>query len=146
MFRISSPVIIATAVVSLAVSPARSAAQETARPQKVEIPPGATTLEGVPKVKVESTEEGTQRRVLSTAEAVKDRLKVRVVNGQFYWASRGNRPLQLSSAGEFTYLASEPGKYIQITRLNGKISYVEHVDMTSKSVTWWGELRIVVGK
>ena len=60
--------------------------------------------------------------------------------------TRGNRLLSLNSFGEFTYLSSQPGQYIRFARLNDKISYVEHVDSTSGSVTWFGELRIVVGK
>jgi hypothetical protein len=136
----------AIAILSLAARPARSPAQETAQPQKVEIPAAATALEGIPTVRIDSTEEGTQRRVLTAGEAAKNRLNVTVVNGTFYWTSRDNRPLQVSSTGEFTYLSSEPGKYIRITRLNDKLSYVEHVDMGSGSVTWWGELKITVGK
>ena len=144
LIAFSSRIVIAIALVSLASLP--SPAQETQQPRKVEIPSTATTLEGVPTVRIDSTETGTTRHVLGAADAAKDRLKVTVVDGTFYWTSRGNRPLQLSSTGEFTYLSSEPGKYIRITRLNDKLSYIEHVDMTSKSVTWWGELRIVVDK
>jgi hypothetical protein len=69
-----------------------------------------------------------------------------LIDGQFYWTTRGNRLLHLNSSGEFTYLSSEPGQYIRFTRLNDKISYVEHVDLALGSVTWFGELRIVVGK
>jgi hypothetical protein len=132
--------------VCLVVGPSRSLAQDSAHPQKVEIPPAATTLEGIPTVRIESAEGSTTRRVLSAAEAARDRLTVKVVDGQFYWTSRGNRPLRLSSTGAFTYLSSEPGRYIRITRLDDKISYAEHVDVASGSVTWWGELRIVVHK
>ena len=120
--------------------------QETPRPQRVDIPTGATALEGIPAVRIDSAEGSTTRRVLDAAEAAKARLTVRVVDGQFYWTTRDNRLLRLNSAGEFTYLSSEPGQYIRFTRLSDKISYVEHVDLTSGSVTWFGELRIVVGK
>jgi hypothetical protein len=116
------------------------------KPQRVEIPAGATSLEGIPTVRIDSTEGATTRQVLNAAEAAKARLTVRVVDGQFYWTTRDNRLLRLNSSGEFTYLSSEPGQYIRFTRLNDKISYVEHVDLTSRSVTWFGELRIVVGK
>jgi hypothetical protein len=121
-------------------------AQETRRPQPVEIPAGATSLEGIPTVRIDSDEGKTTRRVLDAAEAAKARLTIRVVDGQFYWTSRGNRPLHLNSSAEFTYLSSEPGQYIRVTRLNDRISYVEHVDLTAGSVTWFGELRIVVSK
>ena len=119
--------------------------QSVAKPQSVEIPKVAT-LEGVPTIRVDSTADATTRRVLGSSEAAQNPLKVRVRDGRFYWASRDNRLLQLNSSGPFTYLSSEPGSYIRLTRLNDTISYVEHVDMKERgSVTWWGELRIVVG-
>lgn len=115
--------------------------------EAVPIPPEATTLEGVPAVRVDAGEDGTTRRVLGPAEAADDRLVVSVVDGRFYWTSRDNRMLRLESVGGFTYLSSsEPGRYIRFTRVNDRITYVEHVDMASRSVTWWGELRIVAGK
>lgn len=120
--------------------------QQTPQPQRVEIPAGATSLEGIPTVRIDSTEGATTRQLLDAAEAGKARLAVRVIDGQFYWTTRGNRLLSLNSSGDFTYLSSGPGQYIRLTRLNDKISYVEHVDLTSGSVTWFGELRIVVGK
>jgi hypothetical protein len=75
------------------------------------------------------------------------RLTIKAENGRYFWASRGNLPLTLSSSGEFTYLASsEPGKYVRFRRVNDRITYVEHVDMAHGSVTYWGELRIVLGR
>lgn len=120
--------------------------QESPRPQRIEIPATATTLEGIPTVRIDSAEGGTTRHVLSASEAAKSRLTVGLVDGLYYWTSRGNRPLERSSSGELTYLSSDPGHYIRFTRLNDKISYAEHVDLVSGSVTWWGELRILAGK
>jgi hypothetical protein len=136
-------IVVAVACLSWAVP--RSVAQEPARPQGVEIPKTAT-LEGIPSVRIESTEQGSKRRVLGKAEASENRLSIQVKNGQFYWASRENRPLEVDSSGGFTYLSSKPGSYIKFTKVNDKISYVEHVDQGLNSVTYWGELRIVIGK
>ena len=150
--RVSKPMMIATIGVvmgCLGLAMPTSHGQESPRPERVEIPATATTLEGIPTVRVDSAEGGTTRQVLSPSEAAKSRLTVGLVDGRYYWTSRGNRPLELSSSGEFTYLSSEPGKYIRFTRLNDKISYVEHVedrDLGSGSVTWWGEMKIVTGK
>ena len=130
----------------MSVAVLSSAGQDVPRPQHVEIPAGATSLEGIPTERIDSAEGNTTRRVLDAAEAARDRLTVKVIDGQFYWTTRGNRPLRLNLSREFTYLSSEPGQYIRLTRLNDKISYVEHVDLTSGSVTWFGELRIVIGK
>ncbi len=82
----------------------------------------------------------------NASEAARSRLTVGLVDGRYYWTSRENRLLQKSSSGEFTYLSSDPGHYIRFTRLNDKISYAEHVDLPSGSVTWWGESSIVVGR
>lgn len=115
--------------------------------QPVEIPRTAT-LEGVPTVRIDSTDASTTRRVLTPAEAAKTPLTVGVRDGQYVWASRHNQPLRAYSSGAYTYLtSSEPGRYIRLTRLNNTIAYVEHVDNKEfGSVTWWGELRIVLGR
>ncbi len=123
-----------------------SSGQESPQPQRVEIPATATVLEGIPTVRIDSAEGGTTRLVLSPSEAARSRLTVGLVDGRYYWTSRENRLLQRSSSGEFTYLSSDPGHYIRFTRLNDRISYEEHVDLESGSVTWWGELSIVVGR
>ena len=45
------------------------------------------------------------------------------------------------------YLSStEPGRYVRIRRLNDRLAYVEHLDTTLGTVTYWGELRVVVGQ
>ncbi len=121
-------------------------AQDAVRPQSVQIPAGAATLEGIPAVRIDSTEQGATRRVLGEAEARRDRLMVKHVDGKYYWTSRQNKLLQLNSSGPYTYLSSEPGRYIRFTRINDRITYVEHVDSALGSVTWWGELRIAGGK
>ena len=53
----------------------------------------------------------------------------------------------MTSSGEFTYLSSnEPSRYVRVRRLNDRLTYIEHVDTALGSVTYWGELRIVIGK
>ena len=139
-------VFVAVAFLSAGLSHSGVASQQGAQPEPVTIPESATALEGIPTVRVDSTEVGTTRRVLNEAEADKSRLRVSFEDGQLRWTSRENRPLQLLSSGEFTYLSSDPGHYIRLTKINDRISYVEHVDSPLGSVTYWGELRIVVGR
>jgi hypothetical protein len=124
---------------------ARSALSQESPPAGVDIPPTAAVLEGTPTVRIDSTKGTTRRRLLDQAEAAKSRLRVSVIDGQYYWTSRENRLLRLNSAGAFTYLSSEPGQYIRFTRIKDRIAYVEHVDVALGSVTWWGELKIVTG-
>ena len=120
--------------------------QTQATPAPMPIPPNAVALEGLPTVRVDSAQSNTTRRILNETESVKSRLVVKIVDGQYYWTSRDNRPLRLDPSGPFTYLSSEPGNYIRFTRIDDKVSYVEHVDTALGSVTWWGELQVVVGR
>ncbi|HEY7192072.1 MAG TPA: hypothetical protein VH436_36240 [Vicinamibacterales bacterium] len=119
----------------------------SAHDQAVQIPKEATALEGRPSVMIDVTAERAERRTLRPAEIAAHRLEITIENGHYFWASRNNEPLTLRSAGEFTYLSSsEPGQYIRFTRFNRTLTYVEHVDMAFGSVTYVGELRIVMGR
>jgi len=132
----------------LALGAAVAAQTQTsgAKPVIPVIPEKAGTLEGVPTVRIDTTKKGARRRQLTGEEAAQSALKIKVVDGKYYWESRGNRPLTMTSSGEYTYLATEPGQYVRIRRLADKIEYVEHVDKAWESVTFWGELRIVLKK
>jgi hypothetical protein len=141
----STGLIAATLATALLLAPAIFGQSETP-PAPVSIPSNAIGLEGVPTVQVDAAEGDTTRHVLTEAESAKSRLRVKIVDGEYYWTSRDNRRLRLDASGPFTYLSSEPGNYIRLTRINDKVSYVEHVDMPTGSVTWWGELQIVVRK
>jgi hypothetical protein len=120
--------------------PARAAVQSQDLPH-------SGTLEGLPKFRVDLTPEAAKRRELDVNEAQANPLRVRVKDGQFYWESRGNRLLKLDSSGPYTYLSSGPGNYIRLTKLNDHFAYVEHVELKDfGSVTWWGELRVILGQ
>jgi hypothetical protein len=98
-------------------------------------------------LRVETTADTTTRRQLDGAEAAASRLRVEIKDGSFYWSSRDDRRLALTGSGDFTYLSSTaPGQYLRIRRLNDRLTYVEHIETPLGSVTYWGELRIVIGK
>jgi hypothetical protein len=130
----------------LALGSAGAAQQAQTAGEKPVIPPNASTLEGVPAVRLDAKKDGALRRALDSDEAAKQALKIRVVDGKYFWATREDVPLTLTTAGEFTYLTAEPGQYIRLRKVNNKIEYVEHVDKEWESVTWWGEMRIVLKK
>lgn len=106
--------------------------------------PAGATLEGSPSVRVESSEQGTTRTVLPAGDRTAHPLTLRLRDGLFYTSA--NVPLQSWDAGGFTYLTPKPGSYIRLRRVNDRISYVEHLDEGARSVTYWGELRILLGK
>jgi hypothetical protein len=120
--------------------------QDATQTQTVEIPANAVALEGLPAVRLDVTEASATRHVLGAGDAAKDQLAISVVDGKLLWKSRGNQPLRLETSGPFTYLSSEPGTYIRLRRVNDRIEYVEHVESAAESVTWWGELRVVIDK
>jgi hypothetical protein len=140
-----SPVMVTLAGIAVMITAVLG--QPAAPPSSVAIPENATALEGVPHVRIETTRDSVTRRELDAAEAATNRLMIRIDDGRFYWTSREDRPLTVTSSDEFTYLlSSHPGKYVRFKRLSDKLAYVEHVDMAFGSVTYWGELRIVIGK
>lgn len=116
-------------------------------PDEVVLPKNATALEGLPQVRIDTAKDGVSRRELDPSEAARSRLTIAIVDGRFYWGDRPGRPLTVSTAGSFTYLSSaEPGRYVRFQDVNNTLIYVEHVDMGNQFVTYWGELRIVIGK
>lgn len=111
------------------------------------IPDNAAALEGQPTIRVDASKAGAKKLDLDAGDAAKNRLKVKISEGRYYWTSQGDEPLTVSSSGAFTYLSSnEPGKYIRLRKVGDTIEYVEHVDKDFTSVTFWGELRVVLKK
>ncbi|MEK7405958.1 MAG: hypothetical protein AAB225_12690 [Acidobacteriota bacterium] len=129
-------------LLSVSVFPARC--QQL--PELVQIPPAATALEGLPASVASSDEKGTEKKLLNAREAMKNRLLVTIVNGKFYWASRGNRQLQLHESGAFTYLYQGPGAYIKFTKIGNKFVYMEHANILLSTLTYWGEMKIITGR
>ena len=123
-----------------------AAAQGTGAPAPLDIPKTATALEGIPSVRVDLSEAASQRRVLGKDEAAKNKMGIQVKNGQFFWASQGGEPLALNRKGEFTFLSATPGNYITLRKVNDRLTYVEHLDNKGQYITYFGELRVVVGK
>lgn len=130
-----------------AATPASYATAQDADTSALNLPSDATSLEGLPTVSISTTAEGALRRQLTPEQAASHRLAIRIARGALYWSSRDDRRLTLASIDGFTYLWSgEPGRYVRIQRLNDRLTYVEHVDTPSGSVTFWGELRVVLRK
>jgi hypothetical protein len=112
-----------------------------------QMPAGAVSLEGLPASRVETTPDGTTRQQLAGAEVLRHQLRIRIDDGRYYWASRRDQALTLAVAGEFTYLMSnEPGHYVRIRRLTDRVTYVEHLETPLGSVTYWGEMKVVLGR
>ena len=111
------------------------------------IPDGATALEGSPTVRVETTVDETKRHALTIKEANQHGLSISVIDGRYFWTSHHNEELTARPSGEFLYLTTaSPGQYVRLRRINDRLTYVEHVDIGAGSVTYFGELRIVLGK
>jgi hypothetical protein len=131
---LTAPVLAATVVLT----------QAPTRPG-VMFPADAAVLEGLPRVRIDTTRDQVSRRELDATESAKSRLTITIRDGHIFEGDRQGTPLTMTTAGDFTYLSStRPGRYIRVQRLNDTLSYVEHVDMVSGTVTYWGELRVVL--
>ena len=97
-------------------------------------------------MRVDATQQGANRRLLDAMEREKNKLTIQKVDGKYVWTSRDNKRLTLFNEGPFTYLSAAPGQYIRFTRVNDRITYVEHIDSPIGTVTWYGELRVVLGR
>ena len=83
------------------------------------IPDHATALKGFPTARLDATSEGAKRQRLDRDHAAKQALQITIVDGRYYWTSRENRPLTLTTSGEFTYLTStEPGQHVRFRKIN----------------------------
>jgi len=132
------------AVIGLIVTTGAAYAQEPKAAEVLGIPQDATLLEGLPDVRVEVTDQAVTRRLVAPEEAQKERLRVRVKDGNLF---SDDGPLTISESGGFTYLSStQPGRYVRLRRLNDRLLYAEHIDMGERSVTYWGELQVVIGR
>ncbi len=131
----------ASATFLIAVAPAAHAQSA------ISIPPDAVSLEGRPEVRVDTDSDGTSRRVLDAREADTSAVKIRIEEGRLFWGDT-RRPVTVTAAGDYTYLSSaaEPGRYVRVQRIDDRFAYIEHVDKGPHSVTFWGELRIVLGR
>lgn len=135
------------ALLVLLVIPASASGQSGSAATPEPIPAGVTALEGSPTVRVDTTVEATTRRSLTNTESSEHGLSIRVADGRYFWASRSNEELTLRTADGFTYLTTtSPGRYVRLTRINDRVTYAEHVEIGTRSVTYFGELQIVFGK
>lgn len=101
----------------------------------------ATTLvvNGLPIVKVMSDIEGTEFMNLSEDESFEYRLMITKKDGKYIWASRENKELLLNQSGLFFYFFNPTGAgYIKISKVKGKVFYMEHLTLGFKNITYWG--------
>jgi hypothetical protein len=98
---------------------------------------------GTPLVRVDSDANETKRTELS--EAAGEKYACRIVRrgrNRCVWASRGDRELMRSVAGDWTYYVSPEGSgYVKVlTGAEGQpFDYLEHVTGEFKTVTYWGK-------
>ena len=138
--------VVTAALACLSLGAGVAAGQNAGTELALQLPPDASSLEGEPTVRVEANSTAVNRRRLNPREAEANRLKIRFDAERASWTGRDGEALTVANAGEFTYrTTSQPGRYIRIRRLNDRWSYVEHLDAPGGSVTYWGELRIVLG-
>jgi hypothetical protein len=113
-----------------------------------------TVLSGVPSIKI--SEGGTDRtpQNVTHEDAVNLGCVISEIDGEYYWASRENRPLVRLVSGAFvTYLAADGSGYVRtispglkaaassMSQTEATFDYVEHLLVGLRSVTYYGVAR-----
>jgi hypothetical protein len=110
-------------------------------------------IHGVPSVKI--SEGGIDRAVenIQPSKAVSLACVIQEIDGKYYWASRGNKPLvQVTSGAFITYLAVDGAGFIRtidpssrtaaalLSDTESTFEYVEHLNLGLRSVTYYGKM------
>lgn len=103
---------------------------------------------GNPTVKVFTTPENNQKKNLSVEESDEFQVVIMLLDGDFYWVSRGMKKLIKSGAGAYdTYHAIDGSGYVRVIKddmepmlVNTKnnITYVEHLVHNLSSISYYG--------
>jgi hypothetical protein len=107
-------------------------------------------LNGLPSSKVESSSAETKREVLPQSKQLESRVLITKEGGNYFWASRGNRPLVYRSSGVVHVFVEAGGAgYIEVIDQNAlpepmrakdapRILYKEHIRSMLTTITYWG--------
>jgi hypothetical protein len=101
-----------------------------------------TGFAGTPLVRVDSDEKETKRTELSDTAGEKYQCRIVRKGRKYLWASRNNRELTRSDAGDWTYYVSPEGSgYVKVFHGAAEMpfDYMEHVTGELKTVTYWGK-------
>ena len=101
---------------------------------------------GQPQVRFDSDGTTTKEHDLSQEGAEKYECKIVGKGKRYYWASRGNRELIRTDAGDYTYYVSPEGTgYVKIytgkknPNVKMPYDYLEHFSSEMKVYTYWGK-------
>lgn len=98
-------------------------------------------FEGVPAVRFDVDGNNSTRVDLSDQGAHKYTCRIVLRKKKYYWASRGDRELIRSDAGDFMYFVSPQGTGVVKVALKpgGQYDYMEQLTSELKTVTYWGK-------
>lgn len=97
---------------------------------------------GRPSVRIDLDATGSKRLELSVEGGMQGECRIVKKGRNFVWASRGNRSLTQSVAGDWVYYISPEGTgYVKVYRGGAEMpyDYMEHLTSELKSVTYWGK-------
>ena len=101
---------------------------------------------GLPTIKYEVSIDGNQETKLSSAESLKNEVRIVKIGQDYVWKSRGNRKLiySYSGHGDFHYFIDPTnGGYVKINVLSsGKVAFYEHISLGLATVTYYGNSEV----
>ena len=110
-------------------------------------PDETVVFTGTPTVRVDTAGLDPDARRLSAEDGKKYQCRIVARKKKFYWASRGDKELIRSDAGDFIYYISEEGTgYIKIYKgaaggnaPNSPFGYLEQLSTGLRTVTYFGK-------
>lgn len=101
---------------------------------------------GIPTIKYEVSIDGNQKTKLSSAESLKNEVRIVKIGDDYLWKSRGNRKLIYSytGKGDFHYFIDPTGGgYVKISMPpSGKVAFFEHISLGLATVTYYGNSEV----
>jgi hypothetical protein len=93
-----------------------------------------------------SRPEPGQARTATAAPQEPPRVRIEDANGASHGRAADPKKAGRSEHADYTFLSSTPGSYARLTRITGRVSYLEHLERGQQYATFRGGLRVALGK
>jgi hypothetical protein len=112
-----------------------------------------TVFRGRPSVQIVQGGDESNRSVLSAEKAEQYDCVISQINGEYFWATRENRPLVRIDKGAYVTFIAPGAGYVKVVKPElkeaasladaaaGKFDYIEHLTMGITTVSYYGRRR-----
>ncbi len=102
-----------------------------------------TVFVGLPTMRLTADGEVNSMVRLSAKEAAEFECRIVQESGRYFWASRENKELEVSSSGIFVFFCTKDGSGLIKITTNSQLAlsefdYFEHLSLGMRTITYWG--------